>query len=537
MSETKTKYLYGAAVQGIQGFIFQTNKLKEIVGASELVEQVCTTAFGKLLGKDINDLDMIIKDENWIVGAAGNIKYIFESEETCQKIVREFPRSITEMAPGITISQAVVKLNGDYAEKSQMLESKLRAQRNRITRPMNLGLMAIKRAPSTGFPGVKYDTKKNGGEELIDEATKLKREASETQFKLAEKAFEKEIRESDIAFDIEDLTDKNNWIAIIHADGNGLGQIVQQIGKSAKELSLFSPKLDEITKSSARFAYEWVRNSFFKEQYQGATKIPIRPIILSGDDFTMICRADIAIEYTKQFLETFEESSKKELSKLDVNEKSKQILQNGLTACAGIAFVKASYPFHYAVTLAESLCKRAKDKSKNLVKGTDNKLAPSCLMFYKVQDSFVENFSEIARRTLTPHPKISLEYGPYYCGKRAEEVARQDAICENTIDRLMTQVEDLKKEEGKPIRSNLRNWLTLLFENTGKANQRMQRICDIGNQEIVRSLNLQKYSNLKSMSSSEINTDSSKVAYIPFYDMLSIVSLDIETKKNKEEKK
>ena len=40
-----SKYLYGAAVQGIQNFIFKTNELKHIVGASELVEQICTSAF------------------------------------------------------------------------------------------------------------------------------------------------------------------------------------------------------------------------------------------------------------------------------------------------------------------------------------------------------------------------------------------------------------------------------------------------------------------------------------------------------------
>lgn len=51
--EKKTKYLYGAAVQGIQGFIFQTNKLREIVGASELVEEICTTAFNEFEGKKV----------------------------------------------------------------------------------------------------------------------------------------------------------------------------------------------------------------------------------------------------------------------------------------------------------------------------------------------------------------------------------------------------------------------------------------------------------------------------------------------------
>ena len=29
-----SKYLYGAAVQGIQGYIFQTNELQDIIGAS-----------------------------------------------------------------------------------------------------------------------------------------------------------------------------------------------------------------------------------------------------------------------------------------------------------------------------------------------------------------------------------------------------------------------------------------------------------------------------------------------------------------------
>ena len=46
-----SKYLYGAAVQGIQNFIFQTNKLRDIIGASELVARVCTTMFSDLMGE------------------------------------------------------------------------------------------------------------------------------------------------------------------------------------------------------------------------------------------------------------------------------------------------------------------------------------------------------------------------------------------------------------------------------------------------------------------------------------------------------
>lgn len=41
------KWLYGTSVQGIQGYIFQTNKLKDVIGVSELVKDLCETNFKK----------------------------------------------------------------------------------------------------------------------------------------------------------------------------------------------------------------------------------------------------------------------------------------------------------------------------------------------------------------------------------------------------------------------------------------------------------------------------------------------------------
>ena len=109
--EKKTKYLYGAAVQGIQGFIFQTNKLREIVGASELVEEICTDMFVDLFPK----VGVKYEDENCILHAAGNIKYIFDNEDECNKIVRVFPKMVAEFAPGITASQTVIKMERKFS--------------------------------------------------------------------------------------------------------------------------------------------------------------------------------------------------------------------------------------------------------------------------------------------------------------------------------------------------------------------------------------------------------------------------------------
>lgn len=47
MEAMNEKWLYGASVQGIQGYIFQTNKLEDVIGASELGKDLCETSFKK----------------------------------------------------------------------------------------------------------------------------------------------------------------------------------------------------------------------------------------------------------------------------------------------------------------------------------------------------------------------------------------------------------------------------------------------------------------------------------------------------------
>jgi hypothetical protein len=494
----KTKYLYGASVQGIQNFIFQTNKLKEIVGASELVEQICTTAFD----------DFAISGKS-ILRAAGNIKHIFDSENECKKAVLEFPRKVMTMAPGITISQAVVQLKedeSDYADKANELEKRLRTQRNKPVRSMTLGLMAISRAPSTGLPAVKQE-----GKELIDEASDKKTGNDQLTISLMKKLIDSDnLKHKQVAYDFEDMKGKNSWIAVIHADGNGVGNIVQEVCKNPTDAKTFSEKLNKITNG----AYNSVEKYFWTEKDKKENKelkIPIRPVILGGDDLTVICRADIAIEFAKVFLEEFEEQSKNQLA--EFGEKY-EVVKKGLTVCAGIAFVKSSYPFHYAVDLAESLCGQAKKAAKKI----DEKLAPSCLMFHKVQDSFVEDFDEIVRRELMPQSNLSFKHGPYYCGNHPQ---RPD----NTIDKLLQNVKYLEGTDGNAIKSQLRQWLSLLFNNIGTANQKMKRVVAVGNQSIVEKLQLEKYLNLQN-----------QVASIPYHDILSLASILFTETKEGEKK-
>ena len=162
------KFLYGASVQGIQSFIFQTNQLDDISGASELVESICTKAFEKAVGEGFN------KKDNAVIMAAGNVKYVFDTQEQCENVVRNFPRKVQECAPGITFSQAVVKFDDEknFGKAVDELEKKLKTQRNLPQTPLEVGMLGCKRAAKTGMPVVKIWN----GEEL-DAATYAKRVA------------------------------------------------------------------------------------------------------------------------------------------------------------------------------------------------------------------------------------------------------------------------------------------------------------------------------------------------------------------------
>lgn len=515
--EKEKKYLYGAAVQGIQGFIFQTNKLREIVGASELVEEICTDLFVDLFPK----VEINYKDENCILHAAGNIKYIFDNEDECNKIVRVFPKMVAEFATGITASQAVVTYGDEESIKTfkkavDELEKRLRVQRNKPMRSATLGLMGIQRSRQTGLPVVLKPNDK-GKNDLIDASTwaklyeidkKNNQVRKKNTLPLCKKAFCKteeeksSLKDDQVAYDIEKITDKNDWIAIIHADGNGLGQIVQEIGTKQEQFKAFSESLDKATKAAAVAAYNKVKDQFVENQF-----IPIRPIVLGGDDFTVICRADLALDYVTEFIKQFEEKTK------FVAEHKDRLGFDHLTACAGIAYIKSSFPFYYGYALAEALCSRAKKDLK------EDGLPKSCLMFHKVRDSFTEDWDAIVKRELEPKKGISFEFSPYYLNNKAERW---------TIEKLKENAKNLESKEGNAVKSHLRNWISLLHDNPDMAVQKLERLKSMmpDTETGKKLLNM-----IKDVTNNDCVRDKNIV--YPVYDILTIHT--INTQKTKEE--
>lgn len=476
---SSTSYLYGASIQSIQSFIFQTDRLKDIVGASELVEQACTDMFYNEFFDE--------KSCRLIVSAAGNVKCIFSDEDMCSRAVLSYPKRVMEKAPGVTISQAVVKMTGgDFSGAFDELERRLHSQRNRRVKPMASGLMAMERYRRTGMPSVGA----SDARDRIDESCYLKgkaliasTEGAGATGRLYEKLYGRRVpfeKNTDMA----SLTGHNDWIAIIHADGNGLGEVVAEIGKDPDRMRQFSLDLDRATILSAQAAC--------RECVGDCDELLVRPVVIGGDDLTVVCRASVAVDFVSSYLRNFENNSR-------------NIVRHELTACAGIAFIKSSYPFSYGYELAETLCGVAKkDAKREDVKFANGGKAPSCLMFHKVQSSFVEDYSVITDKELTASDGCSFRFGPYY-------LAEQDDRW--TIDKLQCEADILSLESNNVIKTSVREWMTLMGESRNRAHQKENRV-----------KMLDRYTDRQKELFVELTTERSAKRF-PAYDVLALLTI------------
>ncbi len=435
------KYLYGLTVQGIQSYIFETNKLREIVGASEIVEQMCTTWFEDFL----TDNGRNIQGEFYLK-AAGNIRFKTENENDAKIIFKEYHKYLLEKAPGVPFSQAVVEIKDDEDKAIDELDTKLKSQRNRPLYDFDLGLMARRKNRRTGNPAYKKATKSNDNE-ILDIITWAKHENKKAT------ALQKKTDINGITYPIEfkkiAKRSTKSWLALIHIDGNGMGKRINKIREREnvlKSLKGFSENVDKSTIAAYQKGVEKVIQ-LLKNNNEATDTLPMRPIVLGGDDLTLIIRADLAMAFTYAYLDEFEKQTDDNLK--DYGGK--------LTAAAGIVFVKEKFPFHYSAHLAEELTTYAKNVSKR---------KHSCLHFHMVQDSFVDSYKDIIKKDLSINGKTEFINGPYYLNKLEADAP--------SISEFLSDIEKLKSEDAPT--NAMREWMDVKFNNPSMADTMMGRL-------------------------------------------------------------
>ena len=313
-------------VQSIQKYIFANNKLKANVGASFIVdslfEDVLCKEIIEKLGVEVDATTWLTRSDSitslpkpvyvaYIGGGNALVLVDNKHDSLVQDIVKKFTTQVLVQYPGLKVGATTGHITLDGAQFSTdlgQLYKQLKANQftlNPIVHPANTGLTTI-----CDFSGDVADTTQNFGNEkrLVATSFTSKFEAFDAaNSRLKTDLFGTE--ETDWVFpsELEDLgqnksTEKSktgiNDIAIVHIDGNNMGAHFRQC-KTLEERSALSKRVATKTLESFKALVEWIvaKYDIIDEHLElKHNMLPIRPIIVGGDDITFICNARIAVQ-------------------------------------------------------------------------------------------------------------------------------------------------------------------------------------------------------------------------------------------------
>ncbi len=508
-------YLVLIETSGNQSYIFATNRLQENIGASELTYQATTYWVGDAVDyqnkqeqfknchtpatfrtalNNQRPLEEIAPKAEIIVAASGKALILTKDEDTAKAIISEVTRRALIEAPGLDIAGvyetisvtqkfANEKTLGEAIKKVHKTFEKLRSRRpspeNRFLRLPIVASCAV-----SGLPASQIGRDPNGRSQNISQISYVKRGiAQEGVERLQEIAkpypLAQDINKLEKIFDSEDMS----WVAIIHADGNGLGQIFLDFEKNSgnptnrdyiSKYRKFSLALDECTERAFRHA---LQEALPKDK----EFLPVVPLIIGGDDLTVVCHGKYALEFTRVFLQEFEQQTKREAVISGIAKNAFEI--DRLSACAGIAIVKRHFPFSAAYDLAEELIKSAKEVKVKVTKQDDlgTPFPCSAIDFHILYDAIGVDLSKI-RKKLEPAPKTRLYNRPYIVSDDLNQADGQKWVELHRWQRLSDRVNWLNSNQSSqpdkdPVSGSQSHAIrTSLFLGKGEADAQYQLI-------------------------------------------------------------
>lgn len=338
-------------LSGIQDFIFASNKLTEISGGSQIVKK--TLAEDGVLG---SMLEPFKEDASIQYSGGGNAIVRFKTLEDAQRVSRNLKLWLLQHGRGLRLCSGYCEYEEGTPAKEVFRALRQSTDREKQTQqaPRLMGSYSINRLDNlTHAPICLNPEHPNRG--LSAQQRSKEEEADqryfESKFGLSE--HESFIRE----FQHFRKDDEKNFLAIVHIDGNGMGELIKErtedagitIAEALKNLRFLSKKINSSYEEAFRELIQYVRVRQPQPERPGSEIVlPIRPIVMDGDDVTFVCDGLFGLEYAEYFIRHIRDFEK----------------GNHLTASAGVAIAKITFPFSRAYAIAEQCCQNAKQEGR-----------------------------------------------------------------------------------------------------------------------------------------------------------------------------
>ncbi|OLO59787.1 Cas10/Cmr2 second palm domain-containing protein [Actinomyces oris] len=391
-----------------QRFIFSSTRLKENVGASFQI-----TLLDSWVEESVTKLNLSVQ---WVSRSSGRLLLMLDCDSSARKLIGEVTRRAHAEAPEMDVSGVFVHMGGSYLSGDDLRAVDHVAYQYALNRSPALSRFVqmpfLLRANDSSLPAA--PSYLDGGEvaapssRLDGRVLSLPAQVKVCQANLARDHFLNLARVQRLLYDEDEKLARDptkleellqtaseggvgvpSKVAVIHIDGNGVGGVMRRLDEVLSErgggalkgelevaegdsdaLRAFvlkiSERLDAAVKLAFRSAWERVARLARKDAENSNrryTAIPVVPVILGGDDVTVITSGDYALPFAAAYLRYYEEATGNDPILRNLTPPEGQDT-GPMTAAAGVAIVKRNFPFHIAYELAEKLVDRAKKVGK-----------------------------------------------------------------------------------------------------------------------------------------------------------------------------
>lgn len=443
------RFLTVLEVSQKQAYIFRSNKMKENIERSAVIDRVTSSDYFKSIIQD----DAVFQDSNVVYSGGGHTVLEFASMQTAVCFCKKVTSETLQRYGGLKLFAKTV----EYDEKKTIRENlehliaELERKKSIRRNAFHQGSFGVEETDATTMepkrvgvvqPESKCDEKREFIPKGYDPACKFE--------------------------DLGGSKDDSNFIAVVHIDGNAMGKRMDDFYDRYKELSWdelkkklgeFSKEIDKDFKGAFEKMVEQVAENLESEKgedYPGLNRLslldhhfPVRKIIAAGDDICFVTEGRIGIECAAAFLKA-------------LAEKNNEVDGQFNAACAGIALVHQKYPFYRAYELAEELCRNAKRYGASLSEGGDGRDI-SCMDWHIEYGEMGDTLTEIRKQyEVSDMENCRLELRPYIVHETLKAPQHQRELELRSYNHFRKLVVMLIRKDYEMGRGRLKNLRTVL---------------------------------------------------------------------------
>lgn len=511
-----SRYIMTVETVKIKDFLFSTNKLRIIRGASYLLDYLNQVVVPKILKENK------VKEEDIIYIGAGNAKFFIDTEEQAKNIAYQVKEAYRRQAPNskvvVSYTETEYKANKDNSQNKRKIWEDIDrlAQNTAIEKSkgfsiLNIDFIGIEKCELCGNNSAQVSAK-NLEEDLeslefilkdnkvwidnycfdiltlkeqIKDLTGVKNGVGERKGIICEECLrklifsnrikdmkqedenisfynnmKKEFSNVDLKTEISDYENGKSFIGFMYSDGDGLGDFLKNISEEFKKSKDNGKIEDEYLEFLKNFSKTLDNNTkealieTIREIFQesGEEKRFGEFLIVGGDDVCAVFNPELVLELSEKFQKKFEDKMNEYIN----NTRAKN---SKITSSSGVIIAKSKTPAFQLFEQALNLQKSA--KAKRYEYSSKNELAKTGFIDFQVIGS--EGCVDIAefRKNINKENNLVMER-PY-----AIDV-RDNTLGVKNIEELFNTIKEFKKLKFP------KNKLRYIYELKRKDNRELE---------------------------------------------------------------